>query len=53
MEVLFIPEAAQEFEDAVVYLDEREPGLGGALSLRVGCSYRVDCSKPDYSAFKR
>lgn len=28
MEVLFLPEAAQEFEDAVVYLEEAERGLG-------------------------
>jgi len=29
MEILLLPEAAQEFEDAVVYLEEEEPGLGG------------------------
>lgn len=28
MEVLLLPEAAQEFEDAVFYLEEEEPGLG-------------------------
>ena len=33
MKILLLPEAAQEFEDAVVYLEEEEPGLG--LRLRV------------------
>ncbi len=28
MNVLLLPEAAKEFEDAVVYLEEEEPGLG-------------------------
>ena len=28
MEILLLPEAAQEFEDAVVYFEEAEPGLG-------------------------
>lgn len=33
MKILLLPEAAQEFEEAVVYLEEEEPGLG--LRLRV------------------
>ena len=28
IEILLLPEAAQEFEDAVVYFEEAEPGLG-------------------------
>lgn len=33
MEVLLLPEAGQEFEDAVIYLEDEEPGLG--LRFRV------------------
>ena len=33
MKVLLLLEAAQQFEDAVVYLEEEEPGLG--VRLRV------------------
>lgn len=35
MKVLLLPEAAQEFEDAVVYLEEEEPGLGTRLRAEI------------------
>ena len=35
MKVLLLPEAAQEFEDAVSYLEEEEPGLGVRLRAEI------------------
>jgi plasmid stabilization system protein ParE len=40
MEVLLLPEAAQEFEDAVVYLEEEEPGLGGRFRAELDSHVR-------------
>lgn len=40
MEIFLLPEAAQEFEDAVVYLEEEEPGLGVRLRAELDTHVR-------------
>lgn len=39
-QVIFDPEARLEFEDAVEWYDEREPGLGDRLKVEVNATIR-------------
>ena len=52
MNVLLLPEAAQEFEDAVVYLEGEEPGLGGRFRAELDSHVRWIALNPTIPRFR-
>lgn len=47
MKIHFHPEATDEFEDAVNYYEEREPGLGLSFSLEIQRGIELISDYPD------